>query len=372
VNTAAQAAALFFSPSKLTQARQMLGITRAELARRANLSAAAVSQYESGTSRPRGKSLAELALALEVPVEFLTDRRDPPRLPLGDEAFFRSLRRTSKRKRDQAVAYAGLVAQLVSEIERHAQLPAYEQVEGMAMDPDDPPEHAEKAAEEIRARWDLGSDPVPHVVRLLERRGLIVTRLPLSEEVDAFSWVAGPRPLVLLGTDKRDFERSRFDAAHELAHVVLHAADPEPANPAMEKQAHRFAGALLIPEGAIRNEWPQGRWNWSHLVEIKQRWGISIGALLIRGRHLGLISPSQYENRMKYMSRMGWRRREPGGGTSPERPELLDQALGLLQQNGIPLEQLAAEGKLLPPARLKERLGLSPRAPVTVIPSDSV
>lgn len=365
----ARSAAALFAPSKLTQARQMLAITRAELARRAGVSAAAISQYESGTMRPRPTTVAELALVLSVPLEFLTESRERTPLPTVDTSFFRSLRRTTQRDRERATAHAGLLAQLVAEIERRVTLPEFTPITDLALDPDDDPEAAETAAVSIRARWQLRDQPVAHTVRLIERRGMIVARLPLSSsDVDAFSWASGPRPLVLLGDEKRNFERSRFDTCHELAHILLHAADPEPANPRMERQAHRFAGALLIPAQALADEWPRGRWDWSQLVRIKENWGISIAAQLIRGRDLRLITPSAYQSKMKYMSRMGWRRREPGPQRPPEKPDLVNQAIGLLEQSGITLETVAEEGNLLGADTLLKRLCLTPRPPLRVYP----
>lgn len=365
----ARSAAALFAPSKLTQARQMLAITRAELARRAGLSAAAISHYESGTMRPRPNTLAQLALVLSVPLEFLTESRTRTPLPTVDRSFFRSLRRTTQRDRERATAHAGLLAQLVAEIERRVRLPEFTPIPELALDPDDEPEAAEAVAISTRARWQLGDEPISHAVRLIERHGVIVARLPLSSsDVDAFSWASGPRPLVLLGDEKRNFERSRFDTAHELAHILLHAADPEPAHPRMERQAHRFAGALLIPAEAIADEWPCGRWDWSQLVRITEHWGISIAAQLIRGRDLQLITPAAYQSKMKYMSRMGWRRREPGAQRSPERPDLLNQAIGLLEQSGTTLEMVAEEGNLLRADALLERLCLTPRPPLRVDP----
>jgi Zn-dependent peptidase ImmA (M78 family)/DNA-binding XRE family transcriptional regulator len=363
----ARSAAALFAPRKLTQARQMLAITRAELARRARVSAASISQYESGTMRPRAATLAQLSLVLEVPLEFLTESRLDTPLPSVETSFFRSLRRTTQRERERATAYAGLLAQLVAEIECRVTLPAFTPTPDLALDPDDDPESAELAAIRVRALWELGDDPLAHAVRLIERRGVIVARLPLrSSDVDAFSWANGPRPLVLLGDDKRDFERSRFDVCHELAHILLHAADPEPAHPRMERQAHRFAGALLIPAQALKDEWPRGRWDWNQMVRIKEHWGISIGAQLLRARDLGLLTADSYLSKMKYMSRMGWRRREPGSRRPPEKPDLLNQAIGLLEQSGTTLDTVAEEGNLLGRDVLLERLCLTPRQPLRV------
>jgi Zn-dependent peptidase ImmA (M78 family)/DNA-binding XRE family transcriptional regulator len=346
----------------------MLAITRAELARRANVSAAAISQYESGAMRPRAATLAELALVLNVPLAFLIESRQSTPLPSVDTSFFRSLRRTTQRDRERAAAYAGLLAQLVAEIDQRVTLPPFEPVPDLTLDPDHEPERAETAARAIRRRWQLDNEPIQHVIRLIERRGVVVARLPLNRDVDAFSWASGPRPLVLLGEEKRNYERSRFDAAHELAHILLHAADPEPAHPRMERQAHRFAGSLLIPAEAITDQWPRGRWDWNQLVRIKQVWGISIAALLIRGRDLNLITAAAYESKMKYVSRMGWRRREPGAQLPPEQPDLINQALGLLVQHGTTLEQIAEHGNLLSAAALLKLLCLTPRPPLRIDP----
>ena len=363
----ARSAAALFAPRKLTQARQMLAITRAELARRVGVSAASISQYESGAMRPRAGTLAQLALVLEVPIEFLTVSRLDAPLPTVETSFFRSLRRTTQRDRERATAYAGLLAQLVAEIERRVTFPAFTPTPDLALDPDGETEAAEVAAARIRALWELDSEPLAHAIRLIERHGVIVARLPFSSsDVDAFSWASGPRPLVLLGDDKRDFERSRFDVCHELAHILLHAADPEPAHPQMERQAHRFSGALLIPAEALRDEWPRGRWDWNQMVRTKERWGISIAAQLLRARDLGLLTADSYVSKMKYMSRMGWRRREPGPHRPPEKPDLLNQAIGLLEQSGTTLDTVAEEGNLLGRDVLIKRLCLTPRQPLRV------
>lgn len=362
-----RSAAALFAPHKLTQARQMLAITRAELARRAGVSPASISHYESGAIRPRAATLAQLALVLNVPLEFLTESRTPVPVPSVDTSFFRSLRRTTQRDRERASAHAGLLAQLVSELERHVTLPAFEPMPDVALDPDDEPAKAEAVASTVRDRWGLGDGPIKHVVRIVERHGVIVARLPMSSsDVDAFSWVGEVHPLVLLGDEKRDFERSRFDACHELAHVLIHAADPEPAHPGMELQAHRFAGALLMPAAAVIESWPKGRWDWAQLIRTKEHWGISIAAQLVRGRDLGLISPASYQSKMKYMSQMRWRRREPGPHRRPEEPDLLNQAIGLLEQSGTGLDVLADEANLLSRDVLIQRLSLTPRPPLRV------
>ena len=332
----AREAAEQFDPQRLKLARQLQGITRAEVARRAEISAAAVSQLESGVNHPKAATVARLSLALKVPVGFLASPGQATLLPTVDQSFFRSLRRTSKRDRERAAAVAGLAAELVRAIERRVQLPTFADL-GLALDPGDHAEAAEDGARKVRSAWSIPEGPIDNVVRLLERHGVAVFRSALASDnatdkhnVDAFSWTEGPRPIVVLGTGKDVYERSRLDAAHELGHVLLHASDPDPANKPMERQAQRFGSALLAPAELFVEMWPRGRLDWKRLMQVRQELGLSLAALLYRARDLELMSLSSYTNAMKYMSRRGWRVREPGPRIMPEQPALISAALDLL------------------------------------------
>ncbi|NED56599.1 ImmA/IrrE family metallo-endopeptidase, partial [Micromonospora aurantiaca] len=76
-----------------------------------------------------------------------------------------------------------------------------------------------------------------------------------AERVDAFSVGVHPRPMVFFNPAKGDYWRNRFDAAHELGHLVMHA-DAEPGEKVVEDQAHRFAAEFLMPEQDIATELP--------------------------------------------------------------------------------------------------------------------
>ncbi len=58
----------------------------------------------------------------------------------------------------------------------------------------------------------------------------------------------------MLGADKNDRARSRFDLAHELGHLVrggqIWGAKE------VERQAHAFAAAFLMPAEDIRDDLP--------------------------------------------------------------------------------------------------------------------
>lgn len=151
-----------------------------------------------------------------------------------------------------------------------------------------------------------------------------VIRLPLgSADVDAFSLPFPDHPVVVLGTDKNDRARSRFDAAHELAHLVLHGEQIWGLRE-VEAQAHQFAAAFLMPADEIIHQLPVTV-DWPKLFELKRHWQVSLAALLMRARTLGRMTGSTYLTAIKAASARGWRRVEPVPLGQPEQPRhLLD------------------------------------------------
>jgi Zn-dependent peptidase ImmA (M78 family) len=208
-------------------------------------------------------------------------------------------------------------------------------------------EEIEDAALSVRRSWGLGDGPIEHVVRQLERHGVVTTRLALGRhDLDAYSVWFDDRPVVALGADKGSTARSRFDAAHELGHGVLHdRADLGLRE--TEDQAHRFAAAFLMPEDSIRS-FLSPSVDWRELMNVKAAWGVSLAALLIRARDLRILSQARYVSAMKYMSAKGWRRTEPGDRAlgAPEAPRLLGAALRRLKDQGQDLSSVTDEAGL--------------------------
>jgi Zn-dependent peptidase ImmA (M78 family) len=168
--------------------------------------------------------------------------------------------------------------------------------------------------------------PIPNVVGLLESHGVVVTRLPLaSTDVDAFSLPFSDRPIVVLGAEKNDRARSRFDAAHELGHLVMHGEQLW-GLPEVERQAHRFAAAFLMPRRDIADQLPD-RTDWPRFFSLKRQWQVSLAALLMRARALGRMAEGDYLTAVKAASARGWRRVEPVPLGRPEQPQLLQALL---------------------------------------------
>jgi Zn-dependent peptidase ImmA (M78 family)/DNA-binding XRE family transcriptional regulator len=339
----ARSAAALFHPERLELARQAAGLRKNELAERVGISAAAISQFEHGRANPSAVTLAKIALALGMPVEYFARDGRPLRQANAAAAFFRSLRSTRQRDRTLAAARAMFVWELVRLLERHVKLPE-PAIPELSLPLEAEREAIEEAAAAVRAAWRLPPGPVAHVVRLLEAHGTVVVRLRgLGREVDAFSCLHG-RPIVVLWREKEDKARARFDAAHELGHLVLHG-EAEPGNKILEAQADAFASAFLMPREYIYDQLPR-RVDFRRLLELKMRWGVSVAALLYRARALGVIGESAYRRGMARMSSEGWRKHEPGDLGAPEAPTMLRAALELLQERGMTIDVLAAEARL--------------------------
>jgi len=310
---------------------------------------AAITQLERAQNRPTSPVLAQLALALGVPADFFRHGRPVPVLP-PSSAHFRSLRTTPSLSRDQALAFAELGLDVLDVIEQHVDLPVVDLPE---LDVGESPTPAQVAAAAAATRTALGvpTGPVAHVVRLLEAHGVLVLRLPdhVDPAVDAFSTQACARPVVLLSPVKDDKARSRFDASHELGHLVLHH-DAEPGDKLVEAQAQSFAAAFLMPADEVIDDLPR-RVDWEGLHAAKRRWGTSLKALVYRAHSLGVMPDGPYRRAMRELASMGYP--EPGRLGPPESPLMLGEAVKLLNQNGTTLDELAADARLpLPQAQM--------------------
>lgn len=160
----------------------------------------------------------------------------------------------------------------------------------------------------------------------LESQGVFVLQLPLDRsEVRAFSLSQRP-PFIVL--NQSDFVRSRiFSLFHEYGHVLLGSGAiciPGSGRRAMEHSSsievfcNRFAGAFLVPAGALRNDRlaafiasqstpPED----DVLEHLARRFHVSWAVVWFRMRHLGMISQDLF--RQKWAD-WDWYPMPKGGG----------------------------------------------------------
>ena len=317
-------------PARIRLARELRGLTQRQVVAETGnaLSAPALSQIESGRLRPSEAAVVHLASALDVPPGFFSAQWPVDSEPV---TYFRDLRSTSIRERRRARAQAVLLGEFVTALEQRVRIPEVD-VPECPVGSDATAAEIDDIAMLVRRAWNLGDGPIGHVVRELERHGIAVARLTFgTAKVDAFSTRTGVRPLVLLTDDKSDnYVRSRFDASHELGHLVMHEA-AEPGTKQVESQAQNFAASFLLPGASALEELPSrlDATGWSRLAEMKRVWGLSMSALLYRARTLRILSPEAYQAAMRYMSARGWRRQEPGDREmgAPEAPMLIERSM---------------------------------------------
>jgi Zn-dependent peptidase ImmA (M78 family) len=218
-------------------------------------------------------------------------------------------------------------------------MPAYAVPEIRVATPDD----IERAAETCRETWGLDPDePVTRLGHLVERAGVVLSRIKLeSEEIDAFSRF-GLASVIEVDSSNGNGTLVRFDMAHELGHGVMHRGT-RTGSPETEAQADAFAGAFLLPRTQFRREfWTGGRLDWNYLLELKRRWGTSVGTLVRRAYGLGVIDAATYRRSRKHMYAQGWANGEPEEPAA-EQPALLEAALRALQaKTGSGLRGMAA------------------------------
>lgn len=329
-----------FNSYHLRIARLLSGDALADVAERVGKSRQYLHKLESGETEPTPDLAMALAHTLGVETAFFYIDN----APLSLEQFHFRKQLTSRTTALQAMlAQAGLFRRCVTAIEKWVSLPV---VDFPDIGEDRTPMGIELAAERLRARWQLGFGPISFMTRAAENAGAVVTSFAgVSEQVDALS-ITDARPIIAINEAKGSTCRIRFDIAHEIGHLVIHQGVVT-GDRTTESEAHRFAGAFLIPRAAMEAEFPRprnGRINWRALSDFKLKWRVSKAALLYRARQLGLVEESVYRSGVITLKRTGEAiREEEDPQILPENPELLADALRTLRSMGIGLPDLAAE-----------------------------
>ena len=305
-----------------------MGLTQGELASAAGVSQPLISQMQKGTKPVSDDVLRRIAEATGTPLSFFDV--DPTDLPTDTLLFRKRASATVKEVgRVEATvreAYRVAARLLVETRVRRTSLP---RAEG-----DITPDDIEELAAQTRDALGISRDSViGHVIRTCERAGIPVVPLVLvdargrGEEIvvghsGVSCWRGPSEPSLISYFSAGSGDRQRFTTAHELGHLVLHPARRTglPAKQA-ETEAHRFAGAFLLPQERA-DEAFTGPLMLRDLAGLKQRWGVSMQALIIRAHDLGYIDDSRRDSLYKQLSARGWRTAEPVA-VHPEQPSLM-------------------------------------------------
>ena len=339
-----------FVGERLTEARRARGISATDLSGLVGVSSQSLSKYENGHQAPRLEVLDAIAAALNMPRAFFMR---PPR-PVDDHpVFWRARLSAPPVMRDRAAVRLEWMKDVVDYIAGFFDFPE------LSLPEISPPDverldvsDLEAIAAEVREKWGVRPGPMPDVVEKLEASGVPVARIHVgAEKLDAFSqWSPHSGiPFIMLSRDKASAVRQRFDALHEMAHMILHRFVPAKRMNdrayynMLEKQADRLASFILLPAKEFSDELYAP--SLDSFLSMKERWGASIGAMIMRCVSLDILDEDGARRLWINYNRRGWRGNEPlDGKMEKERPHMLKRSFELLISENVqsPAEIMAA------------------------------
>jgi len=299
------------------------------LAALVGVQARSITAYEKGEFAPSEDMLTELARHLRFPATFFFG----PDLdvPTTRSVSFRALSRMTAGQRDAALGAGALALVLNDWLDAKFKLP----------EPDIPDLHGEEpeaAAQLVRDQWGLAYRAIPNLIHLLELKGVRVFSLTQdTRNADAYSFWRNDVPFVFLDRSTSS-ERVRFDAAHELGHLVLHKHGG-PVGQDAETQANTFASAFLMPTSSVFAN-VRHAITLRSLVQLKKKWGVSVAALAYRLWKLHALSDWQYRSMCIEMA--PFRRNEPEP-MEHESSQVLSKMFETLHAEGITKAQIAKD-----------------------------
>lgn len=297
-------------PERIREAREARGLQLDPFAECLQVTKQAVSRFESGLASPSGETMRRIiGVTGQPPSFFVTPRK---RAASGITPFWRGLKRMELHHRKRISRRLEWASDIVAYLEQFIELPELSlpsidfDLTSQAFD------QIEHAADALREAWALGRGPLRDLSAIMELHGFVLIREAVEcPDMDAVScWQAG-RPYVLFSADVTSGPRNAFNIAHELGHILLHSSVEVTADnlSELERQANRFASALLLPQETFSREVLGTSLN--HFMFLKEKWGVAIAAMAYRCRDLGIINSNQHSYVMRQLNMRKIRKQEP-------------------------------------------------------------
>lgn len=294
---------------RVQHVREYYGWTQAELAAASGVTQSAISQIERGAPATI-ETITDLARASQFPVQFFL-RGALPELPQGSIKY----RKTSKATVREDKRIRSHVRHTMEALEVLSRIAKPPPVRLAAVDPGDEvdDDFIEELAGEAREWMGVGPlDPIPNMMRAVERAGVVIIRS--GDEVGGHTgvsfWPECPfgTPIIWI-TRNVPGDRGRMTIGHEVGHLLLHTLRRVSDAKKAEAEAYRFGGALLIPREAV--EEIRTPITLGNLAQAKARWGLAISALVLRCKDVGVIDNTRATSLFKQIGSRGWRKDEP-------------------------------------------------------------
>jgi Zn-dependent peptidase ImmA (M78 family)/transcriptional regulator with XRE-family HTH domain len=354
-----------FIGERLKEGREGRGLTQTALASVLGVSRSAVSQYEKGVQTPRPEVMDSACQCLRLPLEYF--RRE--RVEHSGAIFWRSQASATEIARNAAKRKLAWLQDLTGYLREYIDFPETNFPDfNLSQDPlRISMEEVERIALALRKYWGLGDGPLPGVMALLENNGVFISRDDLFlASLDGLSrWSRSDKtPFCLVASGKNSAARTTMDLLHELGHLILHRdldqryVSVPLIHKLIETQAFAFAGAFALPEESFAGDLYS--LSLDSFVNLKKRWGVSIGAMIKRCETLNLTNESQAEKLWRTLSARGWRTEEPLDNEIPvDRPRLLARAIEIVLADGIQTKESIVSALALPDTDIEDMAVLS-------------
>ncbi|AJD28007.1 ImmA/IrrE family metallo-endopeptidase [Clostridium botulinum] len=370
-----------FNGERLKSARKYRCKSMTDLAKDIGVSRQTISQYENGLIFPQFDILIKLINSLGFPREYFYES-DDTNIELGN-TYFRSSSRMTKKEENAQKEKTKIIGKVFLFLNEYIEFPK------LNIPQFDEDMSIEDMTLKLREHWGLGKEPIKDMIYLLEKNGIIITSMnTTSENIDAFTQqqnINGEKHfLIVLGNDKDSATRRQFSLAHELGHIIMHDAFLELEDLTkeelrdMEKEAHAFAAAFLLPKENFIKDISIYPTNLNYYKELKKKWRTSISAMLVRANQVGIITNSSYQTLNKKINRLGWRKKEPLDDTLMMRnPTVLKRSVDIILDNDILnedeiIKELSNRGLTLRREEIELLLGLDEGKLISKVNNDNV
>ncbi len=182
----------------------------------------------------------------------------------------------------------------------------------------------EDIARLYRYKWKIPEGAIINIVEILEDAGIIVLKLPFNHnKLDGITFfTSNNHPIIYINYEKPP-DRINFNLAHELGHLIMHLNFTPTSDRDTEKEAHRFASELLMPEEEIKPFLKN--LSIKELADLKRMWNVSMAAILYKAHELKTINDSQFTYLNIQLSGAGYKINEPLLGLTKHEPNLLNE-----------------------------------------------
>lgn len=191
----------------------------------------------------------------------------------------------------------------------------------------------EKIAEEIKNQWGIKDVKEAGILKTFEDNGIIINSFDFrTSRIDSLLMLTKNKNPVISINSTLEGDRQRFTLAYELGQFLIYNCNNADLKDDKSKFCNSFAAEFLMPEKEIKKDFEKGV-TFKDLALLKNKWKVSMIALLYRADDLGFLTPNQKRYIIQQFNESKIRRHEPKElMVLKEEPRLMKYLIGQLRE----------------------------------------